>query len=119
MSEDHTPVEVAVAYIEAFGRGDMVAAAQYVADEIEFESPMTRIRGAAGYLEAVGQFARGVTGVEIIGAVGDERRALVMYEMTTTPYGVLAAADHFVVADGKITGNRLVFDTYPIRGAQV
>lgn len=118
VTEHHTPVEVAVAYIEAFGRRDMATAAQYVADDIEFESPMTRISGAPAYLEAVGQFAQGVTGVEIIGALGDDQRALVMYEMTTAPFGVLPAADHFVVADGKITVNRLVFDTYPIRGTQ-
>lgn len=117
LTEHQTPVEIAVAYIEAFGRRDMAAAAQYVADDIQFQSPMTQLSGAAVYLEAVGQFAQAVAGVEIISAAGDEQQALIMYEMKTVPFGVLPAADHFVVADGKITVNRLVFDTYPVRAA--
>jgi hypothetical protein len=106
-----------VAYIEAFGRRDMAAAGQYVANDIQFQSPMTQLSGAEAYLEAVGQFAQAVAGIEIISAAGDEQQALIMYEMKTVPFGVLPAADHFVVVDGKITVNRLVFDTYPVRAA--
>jgi len=80
---------------------------------------MTRLSGAHDYLEAVGQFAQAVTGVKIISALGNDQQALVMYEMKTAAMGVLSAADHFVIADGRITTNKLVFDTYPIRASQL
>jgi limonene-1,2-epoxide hydrolase len=113
-----TPVEIAVAYIEAFGKRDMETAARYVADDIEFRSPMTRISGADGYLEAVGGFAQHVDGVDILAAVGDGENAMIMYEMRTGPFGTVPAADHFVIRDGRIASNRLVFDTHRIRGSE-
>lgn len=113
-----SPVEVAVAYIEAFGQGDMATAAQYVAEDIVFQSPMTRITGSEPYLAAVGEFARAVIGVDIVAAIGDAESAMVMYDMRTGPFGTVPAADHFVVRDGRITSNRLVLDTYDLRSGR-
>jgi hypothetical protein len=40
---------------------------------------------------------------------------MVMYDLTTEPFGLIRAAEAFVVAGGKISRNTLVFDTYKVR----
>lgn len=114
----HRPVDVARAFVEAFGRRDMAAVARYVADDIAFESPRAKANGAEGFLEAAGQFAQIVTRIDVIAAFGDNERALIMYDMETGPFGTLRAADHLVIRDGRIHEDTLVFDTYEVRMAE-
>ena len=111
-----TPTDIAVAYIEAFGKGDLSAIAGYLADDVVFESPTVQLTGAA-VLEAVGQFAQVVTGVDIIAAHGDDERALVMYDMHTGPFGTIRVGELLAVRDGRITADRLAFDTHAIQAS--
>jgi hypothetical protein len=113
-----TPLEVAVTFVEAFGGRDMTSVARYVAEDIAFESPRVRIHGATGYLKAVGEFAQVVDGVTIIAALGDDVRAMVLYDMQTKPFGPLRAVDYLVIRGEKIQSHTLVFDTYEVRRAQ-
>lgn len=48
-----TPVDIAVAFTQAWTSHDMATAARYVADDV-VESPMTQITGAKAYLESAG-----------------------------------------------------------------
>jgi ketosteroid isomerase-like protein len=117
MSEKRSPSVVAVAFVEAFGRGDMAAVAGLLADDVAFESPRVVLTGAGPVLEAMGQFAQAVTAVSVLAVVGDDDRAMIMYDMQTEPFGTLRAVDHLVVRDGRITSDTLVFDTYEVRKA--
>jgi ketosteroid isomerase-like protein len=117
MGEQRTPAEVASAFIEAFGRGDMAAVADLLAADVTFESPRVALTGAAPVLAAMGEFAQVVKGVSIVAAVGDAERAMIMYDMATGPFGTLRAVDHLVVRDGRIVADTLVFDTYEVRKA--
>jgi hypothetical protein len=117
MAEPTTPADVATAFIEAFARNDMTAVGRYLAADVVFESPRVTVKGPAGVQEAMGQFARAVTGVEIVAVLGDDEQAMIMYDMETEPFGTLRAVDHLVVRDGKITSDVLVFDTYEVRKA--
>lgn len=47
MADQHTPVEVAVAFVEAFGRGDLAGAADRVAADIVFTSPRVTLTAPA------------------------------------------------------------------------
>jgi hypothetical protein len=38
-----------------------------------------------------------------------------MYDMHTSPFGTVRAAEHYTIADGQTTRDHLVFDTYGIR----
>ncbi|KAB8195355.1 DUF4440 domain-containing protein [Nonomuraea phyllanthi] len=115
MNKHKAPAEIAVEFIEAFARHDRAAMARRLADDIVFESPRGAIAGARAVLEAIGQFAEAVAEVKIISVLGDDEQALIMYDMVTGPFGTLRAADHLVVQDGRITSDRLVFDTYELR----
>jgi SnoaL-like domain len=92
-----TPAEIAVALIDAFASKDTEAAVALVADDIVFESPQVRLSGAKAVVEAIGQFAQVVTGVSNVNVVGDEERAMIMYDMETELFGTLKTVDHIVV----------------------
>jgi hypothetical protein len=117
MTERRTPAEIAVLFLEAFARKDVDTLTSLLADDIVFESPQVRLTGAPAVADAIGGFAQVVTGVEIMGVVGDEERAMIMYDMHTGPFGTLKAVDHLEVRDGRIISDTLVFDTYPVRTA--
>ncbi|MGH2962231.1 MAG: nuclear transport factor 2 family protein [Solirubrobacterales bacterium] len=115
MTTHATPVDVALAFIKAWGSSDMTTVAGYVADDIAYEGPMAQANGAEAYLDAVSGFSELVTELKIIAAVGDDEQALIMYDMVTGPFGTLRAAEHLVISDGKIKTSTLVFDTHEVR----
>lgn len=117
MTDTRTPAEIAVAFIDAFANKDNAAAAELVADDIVFESPQVTLSGAEPVLAAIGQFAQFVAGVSNVTVVGDDERAMIMYDMATGPFGTLKTVDHIVVRDGKIVSDTIVFDTYEVRRA--
>ena len=117
MNAHRTPADLASAFIEAFGRRDMAAVAGYLADDVAFESPRATLTGAEPVVAAMAEFAQVVTGVSIVAVVGDDERAMIMYDIATGPFGTLRAVDHLVVRDGSIVSDTLVFDTYEVRKA--
>ncbi len=118
MTDQSTPLAVALAYTEAWTSHDIAAAASYLADDLIFDGPIDHFTSAAAYAEGLGAFAQVVTGVNILSAFGDDEQAMIMYEVTTAPFGPLTCAEHLTVADGKIQKIRLTFDTYAIRKAR-
>jgi hypothetical protein len=118
MPDGPTPVDVAIAFTEAWTSRDMTTAASYVAEDVAFEGPLTQNDGRHAFMEGLSQFAQVVTGCEILAAVGDDERAIIMYELTTGPFGTLRAAEDLVISGGKIGHDTLVFDTYEVRKAR-
>jgi hypothetical protein len=118
VTEQPTPVDVAVEFTRAWTSHDMAAAAKYVAGDVVFEGPMTQTSGAQAYLEALSRFAQTVTGMRMIAALGDNEGAMIMYEVETGQAGMLRAGEHFIIRDGEIHRDMLVFDTHKVRQAQ-
>ena len=119
MTTDTAPVDVAVSFVEAFGSGDMDILAGFLAEDIVFESPRVRLTGRQQVLAAMSEFAHVVQGVDIVAALGDQEKAMVVYDMKTAPFGTIRAVDYLVVRDGKILSDTLVFDTYELRKAEL
>lgn len=118
MVEHPSPTEIAVAFTEAWTGHDMSTAESYLAEEVVYDGPVNHVVGVRGYVEALERFARAVTGLEIIAVLGDEEQAMIMYEVSTGPFGTLTCGEHLTVRSGKIQTDRLAFDTYAIRMAQ-
>ena len=89
MTGTPTPAEIAVTFIDAFASKDTEAAAALVAGDVVFESPQVRLSGAKAVVEAIGRFAQVVTGVSNVVVVGDEERAMIMYDMETGLFGTV------------------------------
>jgi hypothetical protein len=122
MTEHPTPLEVPLAFTEAWTSHDMATAASYLPEEVLFEGPINRSTSARAYIEGLSAFARHVTGMKVLAALGDDEQALIMYDVTTgherSGAGTLTCAEHLTVREGKIERDKLTFDTYPVRKAQ-
>ncbi|MEV0840299.1 nuclear transport factor 2 family protein [Actinocatenispora sera] len=104
-------VPVAVAFVEAFGRRDLATVTALLHDDVVFESPRTRLTGAAAVAAAIGEFAEVVTGVDVVAAYGDEDSAVVCHDLHTGPFGTVRTVDHVSVRGGRIAADTVVFDT--------
>ncbi len=108
MTEPATPVAIARTFTEAWTRHDMDTAARYLADDVVFDGPASHSTGKTAYLEGLNAFARTVSGMTLLAALGDDTQALIMYE-ATTPAGTLTCAEHLTFRGGKIQTDRLTF----------
>jgi ketosteroid isomerase-like protein len=85
---DSRAVALALAHLEAWTNQDFDAVRGNLADDVQFFSPAANLAGIGEYMDApqgLTQFARQVVGgsLRIIAAMGDERNALIMYEVST------------------------------------
>lgn len=118
MTKHKTPLDVAIAFTQAWTSQDMTKAANYVAEDVIFDGPLQQSTGADPYLKGLTKLARDVTGFQMIAAFGDDDEALIMYDLITSPYGTLTCAKHLTVRDGKIQHDKLTFDSHQIRTAK-
>lgn len=112
------PVDVVVAFTQAWTSHDMNTAARLLADDVVYDGPVNHLSGAGAYLEALGRFAQVVDGLTIVAAFGDDEQAVIMYEVTTGPFGRLTCGERVTVRGGKIQTDLLAFDTFAIRTGQ-
>jgi hypothetical protein len=117
MAEHPTPLAIGLAFTEAWTSHDLATAAGYVAADVVFDGPLAHLTGFEAYMDGLARFARAVTGLHVIAALGDDDQSLIMYEVTTGPFGTLRCAECFTVKDGKIQTDTLTFDTFAFRKA--
>jgi hypothetical protein len=113
-----TPLQVALAYHEAWTGKDMDRAMTYVADDIICDAPAGRVEGAEAYRAFMAGFVQILRGAELIAAYGDDAKAVVVYDTATEPVASAPAAECVTVADGKITYSRFIFDRAPFQAAR-
>jgi len=115
---DSPAVALARAHLEAWTNHDLDTARGNLAEDVQFYSPAANLVGIAEYMDAprgLAQFARQVVpgSLHIIAAMGDERNALIMYEVSTGggPMGakVFPSAQTWLLDEnGKIQVERIV-----------
>jgi hypothetical protein len=113
-----TPLDVALAFTQAWTSHDLQKAATYVAEDVVFEGPLQQSGGSGPYLKGLLGLSRDVTGFRMIAAFGDNDQALLMYDLQTGPYGTLTCAKHLTVLNGKIVRDQLTFDSHLIRNSK-
>jgi hypothetical protein len=118
MNESKKPLDIAIAFTEAWTSHDMDRAARYVGEDVVFDGPMQQSTGAKAYVDGLNGLSKEVKELRMISAFGDEEQALLMYDLITKSYGTLTCAKHLVVRDGKILHDRLTFDSNKIRSAK-
>ncbi len=111
-------VALAIAHLEAWTNRDFDTVRGHLAKDVQFNSPAANLVGIDEYMDAprgLTQFARQVVhgSLRVIAAMGDERNALIMYEVSTEggPIGskVFPSAQTWLLDDnGKIKVERIV-----------
>ena len=115
---DSKAVALARAHLDAWSNHDLEAARRNLASDVEFFSPAGRFAGIDEYMEAprgLRQFAMQVVpgSLRVIAATGDDRNALIMYEVDTAGGAVGAktfpsAQTWLLNDDGKIQTERII-----------
>jgi hypothetical protein len=111
-------VALARGHLEAWTNQDFETVRGNLAEDVQFFSPAANLSGIGEYVDAprgLTQFARQVVpgSLRVIAALGDERNALIMYEVSTAggPIGskVFPSAQTWLLDDsGKIKVERIV-----------
>lgn len=113
-----TPLQIALAYHEAWTSKNLDEAMTYVADDIVCDAPAGRIEGAAAYRAFMAPFVDMLLATDMIAAFGDDERAVVVYDTRTTLVDSGPGAECVTVNDGKITYSRFIFDRAPFMAAR-
>jgi SnoaL-like domain len=111
-------VTLATAHLEAWSNHDLEGARRNLASNVEFFSPAGHLVGVDEYMDAprgLVQFAKQVVpgSLKVLAAVGDERNALIMYQVDTEggPIGAktFPSAQTWVLDEhGKIQVERII-----------
>jgi len=115
---DNKALVVVLAYYRAWTGGDLDTAMTYIADDVVCDAPAGRLTGAEAYRAFMAPFAGMLKSAELIGAFGDDERAVIVYDTTTTLVESGPAAECVTVRDGRITHNRFIFDRLPFQQAR-
>jgi ketosteroid isomerase-like protein len=111
-------VQVALAYHRAWTAKDLDLAMSYVAPDIVCDAPAGRIEGAGDYRAFLAPFVRMLVRAELIAAYGDDERAVVVYDTSTTLVPSGPGAECVTVRDGTIVHSRFIFDRLPFEAAR-
>src|ERR1700737_2648328 len=119
-------VALARAHLEAWTNHDLDTARTNLAPDVQFFSPAANLVGIDEYMDApraLAQFAKQVVpgSLRIIAAVGDDRNALIMYEVSTEGGAigskVFPSAQTWLLDEtGKIKVERIVSYIVPRTG---
>jgi hypothetical protein len=114
-----TALDIVRAYQDAWTARDFEAAAEYLADDFTHTAPNASYASAKEFLTALAVFGDRIgPGWRPVAMFGDETEALLMYELFAVSGAALPlTVDHFVVRDGRIVSETLVFDTPSFRDA--
>lgn len=110
-------LEVARDYHQAWTRGDLDTAATCVAADLTTDVPLATYADATDFLAGLTRFVQLVDNVELLAELGGSDEAILLYDVHMDPLGTLRVAEHFTVANDRITHIRHVHDTHALREA--
>ena len=103
--------EVVTAFRGAQDRGDLVEASSYLAEDFTFESPMMKFERYQDYLASYESFRYRIAGLDMISGLYGDGEATLVYDLHTgMPVGTQRTAEHFRLAENKISAIVVIFD---------
>ena len=110
---------VALAYHHAWTGKNVDEALRHVSEDIVCDAPGGQMRGIGQYRPFLANFVPIVTGYDMIAALDDGDTAVLVYDLHTMPVGSGRVCECFMVEEGQITRNRLIFDPTPYNAARL
>lgn len=106
-------LDLATAFLNAWTSKDLTTAGRYLADDFSFDGPIAHYRCARDFLAGSAEFAAALSGSwTAVAAFGDEREALLLYDLHLLSGAAMRIADHYTVGNGKIQAEQILWDTY-------
>ena len=110
-------LEVVRRYHQAWTSKNFDEAARYLASNLETEVPINTYDTTDAFLKALVGFGQLVEKVDVLAEFSQGDEAMLLYDMVVEPIGTMRIAEHFSVANGRITRIRHVHDTAALRDA--
>jgi hypothetical protein len=90
---------------------------RFLARDLVTEVPLNTYDGREQFLAALTGFGRFVTSVDLLAEFSHGDEAMLLYDIVTGPVGTIRIAEHFTIADHRITRIRQIHDTVALRTA--
>ena len=113
--DSHDTAGVVRAYHDAWTGKNFGRATALLADGLTVEVPVNDYPTAEAFAAALQSFGSMTTRVDLLAAMSAGNEAMLLYDMDVQRLGTLRVAEHFTVAQGKITRIRQVHDTAALR----
>lgn len=117
MTDDASALALVRAYHRAWTGKDFEKAGRYLSDDLRTDVPINTYGSKAEWIEAVRRTGQAVSRVEVLAEFSNDGEVLLLYDMEIKPIGDIRIAEHFTVADGRITRIRHIHDTASLRAA--
>jgi hypothetical protein len=104
-------IAIAEAYIDAIRNKDVNAVPFH--SDVEFESPIRKIKGIANLRKGMEEFYPILRGIEVVRLTADDDACAVMLKVDTI-FGLVPFAEFLQIVDGQIVSIRAYFDPRPI-----
>jgi hypothetical protein len=117
MKAPDTTLSVVRAYHRGWTTKNFDQAARLLAPDLKVEVPINDYPTPESFAQALAGFGALVQSVTLLAEFAKANEAMLLYDMDVARLGKLRIAEHFTVADGKITRIRQIHDTAPVRAA--
>ncbi|MGH3274549.1 MAG: nuclear transport factor 2 family protein [Streptosporangiaceae bacterium] len=116
---DSTPGTTAIirAYHDAWTAREFDLAAGLLATNLTVEVPVNEYPTAESFAAALKNFGSMATNTDLLASMSAGDEGMLLYDMDVPGLGTMRVAEHFTVADGKITRIRQIHDTAALRAA--
>lgn len=117
MTTNATALAVARAYHDGWTSRNFDAALRLLAPDLTVEVPINAYPTTEAFARAVIGFGGMVKRAVLLAEFEKGDEAMLLYDMDVDSLGMLRIAEHFTVANGKITRIRQIHDTAALRAA--
>lgn len=104
-------LDIARAFEAAWQARDFEKSRTHLADDLVYDDPFgreTKPEAVMGKYMGISQVVAGPANE--LAAFGDDRAAVIFYELPTSVFGTAVNANRYIVRDGKITEMTVVYD---------
>lgn len=115
MKNTNATLSVVRGYHNAWTSKKFEEAVRLLAPDLQVEVPINEYPTRESFAKALIGFGGLVKKVVLLAEFSKENEAMLLYDMGVDQLGTLRIAEHFTVADGRITRLRQIHDTATIR----
>ena len=117
MGTTEDTLSVVRAYYRGWTSKNFDEAVRLLAPDLKVEVPINDYPATDSFAEALVGFGGLVTGVELLSELGKGNEAMLLYDMYVDGLGKMRIAEHFTIAERRITRIRQIHDTAALRAA--
>jgi len=112
-STDNKPQAVAHLYVHAMASKDVDTIMSVSSKHVVCTSPLGQITGQDKFRGFQEGFARMIVNLTVLAVYGDDKHAVVIYDVETHPVPHALVAEYLTVVDGKIAATDVIYDATP------